>query len=167
MKTRATLTLPVTARVEPELKQWLLDGAAQHQMSLCEYTALILAVAAGGHDELDRFRRESQAQQLRLEAADQRLADQRAEFAWVQGAVAAQLTHGRQNLECLRRLHEQYGDAPVPVAETQQLDFSPAHMLSAIFLAGHLCYAIGEYAWRYSSPQHTHLLIVHHERAAR
>lgn len=165
MKPLASFTQPVSARVAPDLKQWLLDGADQHQMSLCEYTALILALAAGEHDVLNLLRRESHSQRLLLEAAEKRLADQHAAFAWYQGAVAAQLTHGRQNLECLRRLHEQYGNAPVPVAEAQKLHFAPSYLLVSLSIDGFLYHAIGEYAWRYNTSQQTHLLILHYERA--
>lgn len=165
MKLRAPLTLPVSARVAPDLKQWLLTGADQHQMSLCEYTALVLAVAAGEHDELNRFRRENLAQQLRLEAAEQRLTDQSAQVAWYQGAVAKQLKHVLQNLDCLSVLHGQYGNAPVPLGEATQRGFVATYLLAAISIDGHLYHAIGEYAWRYSTPARTHLLILHYGRS--
>ena len=160
MKPRAPITLPVSARVSPDLKQLLLDRAADHQMSLCEYTTLLLGLATGEQTELDRLRHDGLRQQLQREEAEQRLAQYQEQFAWFDGVLAEQIAAGRHNLACLERLYAQYQAAPVPLAVATQQGFISSYLFATVALNGHAFYAVGPYAWRYSTPDHTHLLII-------
>jgi hypothetical protein len=162
MKPRAPITVPVTARVSPERKQWLLDGALQHQMSLCEYAALTLELAGGQLTELDVLRRQNAVLQARLDEANERLHTQQAKFTWYTGSVQQQLQYVLRNRDCLQQLYAQYHHQPISVAVAREKGFDPAYLLTTSASEGARYFVLGDYGWRYSSLQQTHLLLAYY-----